>query len=253
MASSQKEILAFIDIPKFSNDLRLLILDYMYIRAVTKLKDDLGHYYLHLNTGLIDNKLCLQITVSNDTLNYVISTFGTYCEEKAIREYDCLKMCISNISITHWGQVFIDESSSFWPKSARYYRYSSCPTGSDRSDTVIYRRYAFCPADGSTTMIQLRVNDSDWNNYWRIRLYFIKDVEISRDDKHVRIDLNWKALLVHVPIVFPGDEERKQETINYQNLAVQHGQRVNNYKNLRLRPTYENFSESIWLSLFESS
>lgn len=157
IAINQTQILAYIDIPILSNDLRLIILDYMHSRYISKI--DINHqtYWLRLGlhlenkpnaspTDLDKNTLSFQIVLYNDMCNKMLSSFGTYCEEKAVYEYNSLKNNMpSDLDHVVFGGSIPPDEILFW-----------C-------------LYAFCPEDESTTMFRIRKHRHD--DHFLLRAY----------------------------------------------------------------------------------
>jgi hypothetical protein len=88
---NQKQILAFIDIPTFSDDVRGIILDYMHTKLISKVTLNGLPYFLLLGPYLVNNQLCLQIAAYDDTSYHMLSSFSFGCEPRAIKEYNTLK------------------------------------------------------------------------------------------------------------------------------------------------------------------
>jgi hypothetical protein len=141
--SIQKAILQYIDISTFSDDLRLLILDYMHPRIISLLTCEGMNYSFRLSPYL-ENKqlsLCIIICCHHLGISRIISSFGIYCEEKAIHEYNTFNTKITRIS-PH--EIFL--------KPIDFVAEGDFPDGS-----LLYKSlYAFCKDDKSTVMFQVQ-------------------------------------------------------------------------------------------------
>lgn len=137
--TTQAKILAFIDISQFTDDLRLVIFDYMYARRVTYIAYDGGSYCLRLGPCIENGHCFLQINTHTENFDRVLSTFGTYCEQKAIYEYDIIRNdIISNISFDWMTCLFTKKDIE--------------------KHEIIYNLYAFCQDNQSTIMFQVEQN-----------------------------------------------------------------------------------------------
>jgi hypothetical protein len=160
--STQTRILSLIDIPQFSDDLRLVILDYMHPRYTVRVTLGGLLYWIRLGPSLKDNQLFLEIVAYNFGFSFILSTFGTYCQEKAINEYNYLINNISKISPFNWNQVFMTV----------YQQYDHL---------ISYSLYAFCPDDQSTILFQIQQQKNERQNFPPCRLCFYQQKE---DTKH---------------------------------------------------------------------
>lgn len=229
MTESQTRILSFINIHCFSDDIRLLILDYLYFRGITKLSNEYANYYLRLGVGLESDKLCMQMTVYDHTSSYVLSSFGINLEGKAIKEYNFLKEYIPTLRLMNWDQVFMNSIGKI--------------------PGFHHRRYAFCPKDESTIMIQLKIIAG---YFIEIHLYSIHKIETKRIAKCIRTHITWKSEFVHHSPFSEKSEEHKKQIINYQKLVSEHGNNWKNYdKSMLMQSAGEYFSETVWI--FSSS
>lgn len=220
MTSSQTKILSFINISCFSDDLRLIILDYIYFRCVTKIPD-FPEYYFRLNIVLENDKPQMQITVSNNTCCYVVSSFGLYCQEKAFIEYNRL---INDISSIDFDQIFINVNKEV--------------------DHNIYCRYAYCPTDGSTIMIRMKFERGDSE----LRLYFMDTHKTIRIGDCLQTSITWKSHVEIIPYYVGQSEKLKKKIVPYQLLASQHGKQWKNYATTQMYKSREEIlSESFWI------
>lgn len=138
--ATQAKILSFIDISQFTDDLRLVIFDYMYPRRVNYITQDEKSYCYRLGPHLQDNQLFLEIIAYTKNFSRVLSTFGTYCEQKAIHEYESLRKDISNnISFN----ISFDWETCFFTRRVF------------GNNMVFHHLYAFCLDNQSTIMFQI--------------------------------------------------------------------------------------------------
>lgn len=174
VASSQSKLLQLINIPKFSDDVRLVILDYLHYRRVVPISINDKPYWLRLGPVMEDNKLFLQITAYDDNISHVLSSFGTYCEKKAIKEFDILQASISKQnSPLDWDRVFINERIEL---SFSEICQSCC-------------RFTYCPHDQSTIMIEML----DYGDNFVISIFFTNEKNIESFDKHNMEKYYWNT------------------------------------------------------------
>lgn len=202
--SSETKILQFIDIPKFSNDLRLVILDYMYFRDVTKISNNNIPYWLRLGLHLEDDHLFFRITCHHPGFNRVLSSFGIYCEEKAIVEYNNLKNNICEKICFHWENIF-----------------TSC------DDSDYQRLYTYCFTNQSTIVIEaqektIRYMGGRQAKLYDLRLCTIADaVFTQRDGDFLKTSYRWnyrEGYIQHNSL-----ESVRRNMRLYQQNAILHG------------------------------
>lgn len=236
MSSSLTKILHLIDIPNFSDDVRLVVLDYLHFRETSDVINNNISYRLRLSLGLQEDNLCFQITLYNSTFNRIVSSFGIYCEEKAREEYGKLKENISSQAVFSCEDSAISETCGF----------STC-----------HRLYVFCPKDNSTIMISgFTECDSRWHG---IRLYGTNKNAIVSDiiGKYYMTNIIWDLRI--------GQHYRQEDTFDdtlgkmkfLQDLASQHGMTWDDYKIDRIRhfeqKERKKHIEKVWRCFPESS
>lgn len=227
--SSRAKLISFIDIPAFSDDVRGFVMDFLYFRDVTKLILMDKEHYLSLGIDLEKGKLCFKITVYNNDFNYTLSSFGTDCESVAIKEYQVFKNYLSSTTfitklidtsdgkkvVIDWNQVYL----------THHIRVASC----------IYRRYAFCPVDESTSRIDHEVIQfpSEVRALGIFRIHFyegIIPVEPGERKAHV-----WHNEIEHLLNYSDESGKLKKYMIIYQNLVIRYGKQSENGKRLILK------------------
>lgn len=224
IASIQTQILELIHIPSFSDDVRLIILDYVHFRNVTKFKEGGVYYYFRLGVSLEDDKLCLQISIYKNNFYRMISSFGIQCEEKAIQEYNTLLCSIPNFQSIYDNKVFICAADD---------------------DYVYYRRYAFCPSDESTIMIRLHAHRRELSVV-NVTLYFMETIETQHYGCSIHTNIVWTAYGRHNRYYFENMEHLQPHMLVYQQLAIKHGKKLVNY-NYRVSSVIEKkFLDSVW-------
>lgn len=207
IALNQAQILSLIDIPKFSDDLRLLILEYMHARRVTKFIWHDKIYWLRLTPYLEDNKLSLQIVAHNDKTNILLSTFGTYCDEKAIHEYNTLRDDMpSPIPLESWDRAL--------------FRCVPKDDGIIHSRYVFYIRYVFCPDDGCTIMFLLKIRPArniEFSTYHtNTNITVIDDVKKCHETTHRWISGTHRC-------EYYSKIQAVEEFLQFHNLALSYG------------------------------
>lgn len=200
MSTLQKQILESIDIPQFSSDLRLVILDFLYVREITPLICRDISYYLRIGPTLIDDQIFYQISVYNDTFYRDVSSFGLYCEEKAMQQYNSLKKIIhSDMTQNDLNTVMFADKGE---------------------DTNIYFLFAFCPYDESTVMIHVTKARP---SYCALRIYVTTKEDVKRTliTNCLRANQYWKSVVSHV--TFGLEEDLRKLIFSYQEEALIHG------------------------------
>lgn len=128
---NQNQILSHLDIPNFSNDLRLIILDYTCFRKTTKITKHERTCWIRLGPHLINDQICLQMTFYTDTDSHILSSFGLYCEDSAKTYYNTfVETLLSNVEHLTFDSLINQMMLGFY-----------------------YNVYAFCPHDQSTVLI----------------------------------------------------------------------------------------------------
>lgn len=205
--SSQLVILEIIDIPSFSNDVRLIILDYMYFREVTQITHNKILYYLRLGLGLQENELCFQITVYNEVSSNILSSFGVHCEEKAIQEYNTLKYNINNIPGLEWDSHQLFE----WSEDVRINNCKETRAGSD----IYYHFYKFRAKEQCTVMIELsEIKD---RSCYILKIYYIgtNDIYSTRIGDRIKTNYDWTGGVTFVGFL-SGESARRHFLVHYQ-------------------------------------
>jgi hypothetical protein len=164
----QTKIINLLDIPQFSNDLRLVILDYMHPRRVKKLEVNNKTHWLRLGPHLENNKLSLQIIIYDDSVTHRLSSFGLYCDQKAIHEFN-------NVSLTSPDkQTEIDLDKILF-------------SGSMTHQTTQYHcRYVVCPISQSTIMFLIK-HYVGWSGV-ELREYYIESDKYEWKSWHFEKD-----------------------------------------------------------------
>lgn len=155
IATNQTQILSLINIPIFSDDLRLMISDYVYFRDGTQITQKGETCWIRLGPHLVDDKICLQILFYTKTESHVVASFGVYCVKEAISYYNDY---VKTIKITKLLKSlnWLDVINRMMKE--QYYIF-----------------YAFCPTDLSTIRISVPTE-----NYQDIsRVEFISSTETS--------------------------------------------------------------------------
>lgn len=182
MASLKTRILNTICIPSFSNDVRGLVMDYLYFRFATKIEYNGQTNWLGICPGLRRGKLCLFIVLQNATSRGVLSSFAIDCEEKALEKYTQFKGRLAH-STFHLEPPFDETLLSL----------------------TNYCLHVFCPEDQSTIMLTIdyiehrRTKRSDYDEphyTYNLRLHSIKrddDRTYITEEKHLRTYFTWKS------------------------------------------------------------
>lgn len=220
MTSSLVKILSLIDIPKFSDDIRFMILDYIYPRRVTKLNLDGIVYLVRLGPVLERDKIYLQITAYYNDAEHVLSSFDTYCDKKAMNEYKTLLRNISYIAPFNWEPAFM---TSLQPNS----------------DFAFYSVYVFCLDDESTVMFQITQKSRVLKGEHMYQLYFYR---LEKDEKDLFADPSttihhWTSR-PYVRRHFNFDVIKKDLIDCYQ-LALKYGSNWNEHYKKSLIPSFE--------------
>lgn len=160
IALNLRRILSHFDIPKFSDDLRLIILDYMYYRHTHKMTRNESNCWFRVGPHLINDQLCLQIMFYTDTESHIVSSFGLYCENLAIVYYNNISRIfhLSDTNPLDWHNLISQVMA--------------------RSYYVFYAVYAFCHNDQSTIKITMVVEKT-------IKISRVNFDSITNGDAHI--------------------------------------------------------------------
>lgn len=226
--TTRTQILSFIEIPTFSDDIRGIVLDYMHSNCSADIVIGAITYKLSLRPGLEDNKLCLQVVVHGSTYSRVMSSFGPECEEKAIQEYTNRK------NNTGYTSYYVNDLI-----------FNELPS----EKTSYGRLYAFCPEDLSTIMIEIVPrNAHPWG--WVLRLYSMKEIQACSMPMSLRTDIKWVSFLEYIaPPHYESFDVMRKNLLAYQQVASKRGI-SKSYDQLNLRNTEETFiNDSLWSPL----
>lgn len=149
---NQKQLLSQVDIPKFSDDLRGIILNYMHFQETIKTTKDGKCCWLRLGPYLENNHIHLQLDAYDETVTHSLSSFREDCEAKAIHEYNKLKNNLHDVIHLEWDRVFFRDTIA-----------SSLGT--------FYSRYVFCPSDQCTILFQIKQHSFILTDF-QLRTYY---------------------------------------------------------------------------------
>lgn len=235
MASMESQILDFIDIPRFSNDLRSVVLRYMYHRHITMINTT--GTFLCLDVHLENKELSLRITINDNKFSRVLSSFGTYCDEKAINEYNKIKKHILNntSSVVNWktDRVLFTDYVEF---NGNEYVFHSIDD-IERSSATFHCLYAFCPDVKSTVWVQIH-HIKGLDNAIELSYHYTDSTSVFETTQGPGIRYEWKSNNSTCNWAYRDIEETIVQMLTFYQLILLHGSKWHEHHSVEMGALY---------------